>query len=424
MVFKSLSEMASAVATKNIKSILSVGYLSYTSVRHILIRIDSAPQLRQIELNCPQLQGETAELWLRLIEKDFPMEFKAKGYMPKSQDKWHRVWEKYKRDHDRSIQESEEQLRNALMGLRQNKEKNTSKIVEGRFLPSDAMRAPKRRNMGPKDNTSSVLNFAGGSRTKTLSGAGVMRKARREAREVRNIQGSLSRSVAAPIRLLEKKHLTAPPRGMLQENRIASQPAYRTPEVEQREQRMQELEKKQRAALDQHAQRAAFITDSDEDSEEGPEYTHKPAAKKPIVVGSSSSSAAAQAKPAPVPGRKVIGSGGSMFQRKFGAGKATQSSPPKPIRVISTTTTTTSSASREMSPTAKKRRSSEAGFDDPDFKRPSIEAGLTSPKKTLPKQASSPQQIRQSLSPEPLPKPVFRKKKPVNVFMKRPAKRS
>ncbi|KAJ3496203.1 hypothetical protein NLG97_g2837 [Lecanicillium saksenae] len=419
MAFKSLSEMASAVALKNIKSILSVGYLPYTSVRHILIKIDSAPQLRQVELNCPQLQGETAELWLRLIEKDFPMEFKAKAYMPKSQDKWHKVWEKYKREHDRSIQESEEQLRNALMGLRQNKEKNTSKIVEGRFLPSDAMR-PKKRNMGPKDNTTSVLNFGGGSRTKTLSGAGVMRKARREAREVRNIQGSLSRSVAAPIRLLEKKHLTAPPRGMVQQNRIASQPAYRTPELEQREQRMQELEKKRNAALDDHAQRAAYISDSEESSEEDHEYTHKPT-KKPIIAGPSSSGAS-QAKPAPVPGRKAVGSGGNMFQRKFGGGKSSAVSPPKPVRV---TTTTIASGSREMSPTSRKRSSSTAHLDDPDAKRPSIEPGLTSPKKVLPKEPSSPQQIRQSLSPEPVaPKPVFRKKKPVSVFMKRPAKRS
>ncbi|KAJ2963361.1 hypothetical protein NQ176_g10863 [Zarea fungicola] len=128
MAPKPLFDMASAVATKNIKSVLSIGYLPYQTVRHILIRVDSAPQLRQIELNCPQLQGETGELWLKLIEKDFPMELKAKGYKPKDEGKWHRVWEKYKRDHDRSIQESEEQLRSALMGLREDKAKNTSKI--------------------------------------------------------------------------------------------------------------------------------------------------------------------------------------------------------------------------------------------------------------------------------------------------------
>lgn len=415
MTPKSLSEMASAVATKNIKSILSVGYLAYPSVRHILIKIDSAPQLRQIELNCPQLRGETGELWLRLIEKDFPMEFKAKGYMPKSQDKWHRVWEKYKRDHDRSLQESEEQLRNALMGLRQDKEKKTSKIVEGRFLPSDAMRAPKRRNMGPKDTSTSVLAFGGGSRTKTLSGAGVMRKARREAREVRNIQGSLSRTVAQPIRVLEKKHLIAPPPGMVHERRIASQPAYRTPEAEQHEQRMQELERRRNEALEDHAQRAAFISDSEDDSEEEHhEYRHKPTIASSSTAGPSSAAAQAASKPVRGVARKVVRSGGSMFQRKFGAGKSVKT-PPQPQRITTTTTT-------------KKRSSDDADLDEPASPsvRLSIEPALHSPtQKALPKERNSPDKIRKSLSPPPPPTPkvLMRKKKPVNVFMKRPVKR-
>ncbi|KAM3482204.1 hypothetical protein MY5147_000323 [Beauveria neobassiana] len=426
MPVKSLYEMATAVAVKNIESIVSVGYLSYSSVRHILLKVDNARQLRQIELNCPQLHGETGELWLRLIEKDFPLEFKAKAYMPKSQDKWFKVWEKYKVDHDRSIRESEEQLRAALMGLRQDKEKNTSKIVEGRFLPSDAIR-PKKRN-GPKDHTTGVLTFGGGSRTRTLTGAGVMRKARREAREVRNIQGALSRSVVAPIRLLEKQHLKAPPPAMVRERRIAAQPAFRTPETEEREQRLQELEKKRAAALEEHSQRAAYITDSEEDSDMDQEPTYKPPKQRatPVsatVAGPSSSST--PVKPT-VPGRKVIGSRGSMFQRKFGAGKSVKS-PTKPVRVTTTTTTTT--ASRDMSPTAKKRTTSSAKLDEPaagPSKRPATEPAQVSPNRVLPRQPSPPEDIARSMSlktsPE-APKVLTRKKKPVNVFMKRPVRR-
>ncbi|KAF1738883.1 Elongin-A [Beauveria bassiana] len=425
MPVKSLYEMATAVAVKNIESIVSIGYLSYASVRHILLKVDNARQLRQIELNCPQLHGETGELWLRLIEKDFPLEFKAKAYMPKSQDKWFKVWEKYKVDHDRSIRESEEQLRAALMGLRQDKEKNTSKIVEGRFLPSDAIR-PKKRN-GPKDHTTGVLTFGGGSRTKTLTGAGVMRKARREAREVRNIQGALSRSVVAPIRLLEKQHLKAPPPAMVRERRIAAQPAFRTPETEEREQRLQELEKKRAAALEEHSQRAAYITDSEEDSDMDQEPTYKPPKQRVTPVSATlagPSSASTPGKPT-VPGRKVIGSRGSMFQRKFGAGKSVKS-PTKPVRVTTTTTTTTT-ASRDMSPTAKKRTTSSAKLDEPaagPSKRPATEPAQVSPNRVLPRQPSPDTARSMSLKTSPeAPKVLMRKKKPVNVFMKRPVRR-
>lgn len=403
---KPLFELASAIAIKNIKSVLSIGYLPYKTVRHILSKVDSAPQLRQIELNCPQLQGETGELWLRLIEKDFPMEFKAKGYMPKSDDKWHKVWEKYKRDHDRSLQESEEQLKNALMGLRQDKEKNTSKIVEGRYLPGDAMKV-RKRHMGPKDNTASVLNFGGGSRTKTLSGAGVMRKARREAREVRNIQGSLSRSVAAPIRLLERQHLRAPPPAMVHERRIAAQPAYRTPENEQREQMM---EQRRNAALDEHAARAAYITDSEDDSDDDAGYTYKPqkTASSPPKQGGSSSSAA--------PARKVVRSGGSMFQRKFGGGGG------KPAVSPQKQTVRVATSKSDLSPATKKRSSSQASLGESStaLKRNNTEPPAPT-KPLLPQAAEGAGSAEETV---PAPKPVvMRKKKPASVFMKRPTKR-
>lgn len=399
---KALTDIASGVAIKNIKNILSIGYLPYQSVRHILIKIESAPQLRQIELNCPQIQGETGELWLKLIEKDFPMEFKSKGYMPREEGKWYKVWEKYKRDHDQSLQESEEQLRSALMGLKQNKEKNTSKIVEGRFLPSDAM-PRKKRNMGPKDNTTSVLSFGGGSRTKTLTGAGVMRKARREAREVRSIHGSLSRATATPIRVLEKQHNLKPPAALVQAKRIASQPAFRTPENEQREKQQKE-QRERSAAVAEHAMRAAYISDSDSDDA-------RPAAG-----------------PSTTPTRKLARPSGSMFQRKFGGKLA----PKQPLRVVTTGgAAAVARPSTELSPTSKKRPHSDADLDQPleSPKRLHIEPALRSPNKALPRDVTPPDQIKESIdklspSPEGSPKKaVIRKKKPVNVFMRRPARR-
>ncbi|EGX90454.1 RNA polymerase II transcription factor SIII (Elongin) subunit A [Cordyceps militaris CM01] len=427
---KSLSEMANAILFKNLSSIASVGYLSYASVRHLLVKIEDARQLRLIELNCPQLQRDTGELWLKLIEKDFPLEFKANAYKPKNPDRWFKVWEKYKAERDRSLHKSEEQLRSAFMGLREDKAKKTSTIVEGRFLPSDAVR-PKKRNMGPKDTSTSVLSFGGGSRTKMRTGADVMRKARREAREVRNIQGTLSRSVVAPIRLLEKQHLpTAAPAAMVHEQRIAAQPAFRTPEAEQREQRRQEMERKRAATLEEHAQKASYITDSEDDSDAPTQPVRKPSSKRPApaaaaITTTASSSSAPPPPPTKTlaPGRKVLGSGCSMFQRKFGQGKSSAMSSPKPVRIIS--------AAAASPPSAKKRSRSEANLgDEPQrpvtpSKPPAIQVALLSPNHSLPKVPSP--EMGKIMSHGQLPeqaKVLPRKKKPVNVFMKRPVRRT
>ena len=110
-------------------------------------------------------------------------------------------------------------------------------------------------------------------------------------------------------------------------------------------------------------------------------------------------------------------------------GKGTKASPPKPVRIATTATTVTAS------PTGKKRTSSEANLDrgsSTPSKRPATEQpALVSPKPSLlPTEPSLGRGgIARSLSPtssspEQPPKLVARKKKPVNIFMKRPAKRT
>ncbi|KAL7973394.1 hypothetical protein HDV63DRAFT_415107 [Trichoderma sp. SZMC 28014] len=56
-------------------------------------------------------------------------------------------------------------LKFALAGLRQDKEKNTSKIVSNKALPRSANMAVRRYN-GPGEGSSNALTFGGGSRTK------------------------------------------------------------------------------------------------------------------------------------------------------------------------------------------------------------------------------------------------------------------
>jgi elongin-A len=258
MPAKSLFDLATAACLKNLKELASIGdYLPYEAVRHLLLKVDHAHQLRQIELNSPQIQGLTGEIWLKLIEKDFPLEYKAKAYKPQNPDKWYRVWEKYKKDHDTALQESEDKLKNALAGLRQDKEKNTSRIIERKLLPKSARLGPGRKLFsGPREAHSNHLSFNSGSRTKTINGASVMRKVRREVKEIATIHGALSRPARPGTKLTPMRKA---PESMVNDYRRAAQPQYRSAA----------LSPEPPSAVAEHEERATFISDSEEDDDGG-----------------------------------------------------------------------------------------------------------------------------------------------------------
>lgn len=314
MSLKSLKELAMMSCVKNIRDIDNIGFLTYEVAREILIKIDNPAQLRQIELNSPHIEGQTAEIWLKFIERDFPLESKAKAYQPRDPKKWYKIWEKYKVEHDKALQESEDKLKFALAGLRQDKEKNTSKIVSNKALPRSAKMAIRRYN-GPREGSSNALTFGGGSRTKTVNGASVMRKVRREVKEIANIHGSLSRSIRAP----HAGHgVTRAPEAMINDRQRAAQPAFRpTPKETAKPSPLE-------AALEEFERRAIYVSDSDED-DDGDEDDHdnaldgKAAAKSKQPVNASPKPAIKTASKAPV----------SILQRKFGGFKP--SAPPAAV---------------------------------------------------------------------------------------------
>lgn len=420
-------ELATGVCVKNLKGLESIGdYLPYEAVRHILLKIDSAYQLRQVELNSPQIQGETGEIWLKIIEKDFPLEYKAKAYKPQNADKWYRVWEKYKKDHDTALQESENKLKNALAGLRQDKEKNTSRIVERKFLPRAGRVGPKKTlATGPRESHSNVLSFNAGSRTKTINGASVMRKVRREVKEIATIHGALSKPIRGPTRL---SHIHKAPASMMNDYRRAAQPQFRTSA------RASELP----SAVEEHEERATFISDSEEDDDEGSfdEPEMPKAASKPTKSHVAQSAAT------------------SLLKRKatsFRTGQASASSarPSKPSQSSSASETSVraqpgsssvaSPTKRGASSLANKFRSPVAksqAAPSPSSPQPKIKAQTSEPPKPaqyLPRTQTSPP-LPAAAGPssppaiERLPPATLavdgppRKRKAVDVFM-RPKKR-
>ena len=249
MAVKSLFELATAVCVKNIKQLDSIGdYLPYTAVSNILGKVENAPQLRQIELNSPQIEGETGELWLKLIERDFPLEFRSQSYKPQDPKKWYRVWEKYKKAHDRSIAEGENKLKEALAGLRQDKEKNTSKVVETKDLLNGGLVRRRVRTQGRQLFGRSPA----APPTKNL-----LQKARREAQEIARIHGSATRP--AQVRG-QTARVSKAPSAMLDDYRRAAQPSYRHVPAE--------AEAEHYSAVVEHEKRATFISDSEDDDED------------------------------------------------------------------------------------------------------------------------------------------------------------
>ncbi|KAH7270221.1 RNA polymerase II transcription factor SIII subunit A-domain-containing protein [Fusarium redolens] len=276
MPAKSLLELATAACIKNIRELDSVGdYLPYKAVRLLLLKIDNAKQLRTIELNSPQIQGETGEVWLKLIKHEFPMEVKQKAYKPPNPTKWYRVYEKYKSDHQKALLESEAKLKDALMGLREDKEKNTSKIVDDRrLLPRGGRIGPKKAwGFGARDPNGSTLAFNRGSRTKTHNGASVMRKVRRETKEIASIHGALSRPTQASNAITK---LRKAPAAMVNDYQRAARPTLRPPPPPPPKPTIPDV-------VETHEARAQYISDSDSDDGDDLFDDEKPSPRRKVA---------------------------------------------------------------------------------------------------------------------------------------------
>ncbi|EKJ70782.1 hypothetical protein NXS19_001383 [Fusarium pseudograminearum] len=289
MPVKSLAELAIAACIKNIRSVDSVGdFLLYKTVRTLLLKIDNPKLLRKIEINSPQIQGETGEVWLKLIKQHFPMELKQKAFKPPDPTQWYRVYDKYKAAHQKALDESEAKLRNDLLGLQQAKHKTTI-IEDRRLLPQGGRVGTKKPWGAPRDSNGSTLAFTRGSRTKTNNGASVMRKVRRETKEIASIHGKLSRPTQASNAITK---LRKAPIAMVNDYQRASQPAIRAPS-----------KPTPSDVVAAHEERAQYISDldSDDDNGDGDDlFDDDPSPPRKVASRPSSS---APRRPAPGPSR-------------------------------------------------------------------------------------------------------------------------
>lgn len=280
---KSLVELCTAVCIKNIKDVTDIGSMAYPTVRTILLQINSAKQLRHLEINSPQLEGDDAECWIRLINRDFPVLAKRHNFEPKNPTSWHKIYARYERLEAEQKREAEEKLKAAFAGIKKEKQENVSTIVDfdRRKLPrpprdgrgGGGPRKPGmgRRGGGPDEGD---LRFTGGTRTKVTSAQSILKKARREAREI-----SARNRLATPTGLLpvNRSQIISAPKGMVEAARIKAQPATRIhapgapSKHEQKHSReLEEREARLRKMKNMGANKGAtVVSDSDLEDEDG-----------------------------------------------------------------------------------------------------------------------------------------------------------
>jgi elongin-A len=127
---KSLYDLAKARLIGNIHMLDDIGDLPYAFLAPILRSVQNPDQLMELEKNCPQLLGETGELWLRYIKRDIP-NWDKKPHQPRDDKNWSKVYRKLKRDAEKEEEEQAEALKQRMQALKKGREGNQTTIVEG-----------------------------------------------------------------------------------------------------------------------------------------------------------------------------------------------------------------------------------------------------------------------------------------------------
>lgn len=376
-----------------------MGYIPYSLVRPILIKVDSPGQLRQIEMNSPHLEAETPECWKRLIARDFPVLSERHRFIPSNPKSWHKIYAKYQRLDRDAKRLAEEKLKNAFKEIKKEKDESVSQVInyDSRKLPRLPRDVKPQVGIRPKGKRSgpdlSELRFTGGSRTKTNTPKGLLKRAMREAKEI-----STRNRLNIPTGALQVKpgQITKAPVGMVQEKVYNARPlaGIRPPshrhESSAQKREMEDRELRLQKAKDMNSQQGgSYISDDDLDDleiegDDGPIGLEVDDLEA-LSDTQESDNRARPSDPGPSAAR------GSVFSRKMGGSSAAPSASKVHTK-----------AQANQKPTSLHKEPATSGVSS---------LGATSPptKPMLP--GTSPA--------HPGPGPMLtRKRKPVDIFMK------
>ena len=191
--------------TKKRSVIQDVGDLPYETVRPILIKLEKASQLvrtsllivpstfvltttqRDIEMASPQIIGHDNEIWMEFIKRDIDG-WEGKNLDPGSPPNWYKLYENLQIECQKQMEDDTAALKAALQGIKSESLNHRSRQVAASTVPPlpkmggmKLIKTPrKKRIVLVDDRPKNELMI--GSRTKAVTGKGVIDKARREAK--------------------------------------------------------------------------------------------------------------------------------------------------------------------------------------------------------------------------------------------------
>ncbi|KAL8692696.1 MAG: hypothetical protein Q9218_002317 [Villophora microphyllina] len=193
----SLTQLVRRTLIKHITLLTDIGGIPYDIIRPVLLKLENPQQLKILEDASPQLCGADEEIWISFIKRDIP-DWEKKILYPKNPKSWWKVYRKLLGDHEKEVEDLAAEMKAKFSRIKVEKDQHQIQRLEGiRKIPKlDGMEFAhaaeyNRVKKRPKDTrpTSTVLSFRAGSKTKTLTGKGVMAKAQREAKEMSHFTG-------------------------------------------------------------------------------------------------------------------------------------------------------------------------------------------------------------------------------------------
>lgn len=131
MPVPSLYELARQRLIKNIDLLNDIGDIPFSFLEPVLRHIQNPDQLQELEENCAQIQGETGEIWLRMIKRDIP-DWDKKPHQPRDARNWSKVYRKLRKETEMEKREQEYALKEQMRALQKDRAQNKTMIVDSK----------------------------------------------------------------------------------------------------------------------------------------------------------------------------------------------------------------------------------------------------------------------------------------------------
>ncbi|KAF2244871.1 hypothetical protein BU26DRAFT_490975 [Trematosphaeria pertusa] len=252
----SLFDLSKQRMIQNIHMLTDIGDLPYSFLAPVLRHIQNPDQLAELEGNCPQVLGETGDIWLRFIKRDIP-NWDKKPFEPRDAKNWSKAYRKLKRDAEKEEEAQKEALKQQMQALQKNRIGHQTTIVEGR-----TGYGPSARRKGFAFGGAGASTSWGNPAAPAKTGKAVFDKLRRGIFDQKQARPKASQM---PMHMLAERRAT-----------VKQAPARLV--------RMQENEAPKRMVISREASASLARSNSVPSSASGPKITSRPAPQTTVAT--------------------------------------------------------------------------------------------------------------------------------------------